>query len=64
MEVVINLARLILHFPFAERGEVEGLDDRFPRYNGYPKEVYPIIIRRLHNDKRGDPEIITATEVV
>lgn len=39
------LDELILHFPFAERGEVEGLDDRFPRYNGYPKEVYPIIIR-------------------
>lgn len=40
-----SLDELIRHFTFAERGEVDGLDDRFPRYNGYPKEVYPIIIR-------------------
>ncbi|MBY3088624.1 SOS response-associated peptidase [Rhizobium laguerreae] len=40
-----SLDELIRHFTFAGRGEVDGLDDRFPRYNGYPKEVYPIIIR-------------------
>lgn len=40
-----SLDELIGHFTFADRGEVDGLDDRFPRYNGYPKEVYPIIIR-------------------
>ncbi|MBY2946984.1 SOS response-associated peptidase [Rhizobium leguminosarum] len=39
-----SLDELIGHFTFADRGEVDGLDDRFPRYNGYPKEVYPIII--------------------
>ncbi|MEH7872295.1 SOS response-associated peptidase [Rhizobium laguerreae] len=40
-----SLDELIHHFAFAERGEIDGLDGRFPRYNGYPREAYPIIIR-------------------
>ncbi|WP_064691530.1 SOS response-associated peptidase [Rhizobium aegyptiacum] len=40
-----SLDELVRHFSFAGRGTIEGLRDRFPRYNGFPREAYPIILR-------------------
>ncbi|ANL73013.1 hypothetical protein AMC83_CH03058 [Rhizobium phaseoli] len=34
-------------FPFAQRGEIDSLGDRLPRYNGFPTQVYPIIVRDI-----------------
>ncbi|WP_049730652.1 SOS response-associated peptidase [Rhizobium ecuadorense] len=39
-------------FSFAERGKVDDLGKRLPRYNGGPAEVYHIIIQ--DNARRGD----------
>ncbi|MFJ6328502.1 MULTISPECIES: SOS response-associated peptidase [unclassified Rhizobium] len=45
--VYINatLDELMGNFAFAGKGDVEGLANRFPRYNGAPTQDYPIIIR-------------------
>ncbi|MBX4887660.1 hypothetical protein HJA90_29505, partial [Rhizobium bangladeshense] len=40
-----SLDELVRHFSFAGRETIDVLGHRFPRYNGFPREVYPIIIR-------------------
>lgn len=40
-----TLDELMSNFAFAGKGDVEGLANRFPRYNGAPTQDYPIIIR-------------------
>ncbi|MBX4884097.1 SOS response-associated peptidase [Rhizobium bangladeshense] len=40
-----SLDELVSHFSFAGREAIDVLGHRFPRYNGFPREVYPIIIR-------------------
>jgi hypothetical protein len=42
-----SLDELLRNFGFAERGDVGGLDNRFPRYNGVPSQDYPIIVRDI-----------------
>ncbi|MBX4901150.1 SOS response-associated peptidase [Rhizobium bangladeshense] len=39
-----SLHDLARSFAFAGQGELDGLVDRIPRYNGSPSQVYPIII--------------------
>lgn len=40
-----SLEELISNFPFAVKGgDVDGLGNRFPRWNGAPSQDYPIII--------------------
>ncbi|ANK92132.1 MULTISPECIES: SOS response-associated peptidase [Rhizobium] len=44
--VKTSLEELISNFPFAVRGgDIDGLGNRFPRWNGAPSLDYPIIIR-------------------
>ncbi|MBB4194911.1 putative SOS response-associated peptidase YedK [Rhizobium aethiopicum] len=40
-----SLHDLARSFAFAGQGELDGLIDRIPRYNGSPSQVYPIIIQ-------------------
>ncbi|WP_434712370.1 SOS response-associated peptidase [Rhizobium sp. YTUHZ045] len=40
-----SLHELARSFSFAGYGELDGLVDRIPRYNGSPGQVYPIIIQ-------------------
>ncbi|MGY5811986.1 SOS response-associated peptidase [Rhizobium sp. LEGMi198b] len=42
-----SLRELLDNFAFAGAGDVEGLANRFPRYNGAPQQDYPIIIREI-----------------
>ncbi|MBB2671401.1 UNVERIFIED_ORG: putative SOS response-associated peptidase YedK [Rhizobium esperanzae] len=39
------------NFAFANRGDVDDLGDRLPRYNGAPAEVYHIIIQDLERQR-------------
>jgi len=46
--VKTSLEELISNFSFAVRvGDVDGLGNRFPRWNGAPSQDYPIIIRDI-----------------
>lgn len=45
-----NLEGLLRAFGFATRGGVEALANQFPRYNGAPTLIYPIIIRDVIRD--------------
>ncbi|WP_197729513.1 hypothetical protein [Rhizobium ruizarguesonis] len=40
-----SLPELARNFDFAGQGELEALADCLPRYNGAPRQVYPIIIQ-------------------
>ncbi|MBX5136449.1 SOS response-associated peptidase [Rhizobium lentis] len=40
-----SLHELARHFDFAGEGELEALADCLPRYNGAPRQVYPIVIQ-------------------
>ncbi|MBY2944213.1 MULTISPECIES: SOS response-associated peptidase [Rhizobium] len=42
-----SLEELVRNFAFAERGAIDALGNRFPRYNGAPTLDYPIIIRDM-----------------
>ncbi|WP_049735287.1 SOS response-associated peptidase [Rhizobium ecuadorense] len=39
------------NFSFAERGNVDDLGDRLPRYNGSPAEVYHVVIQDLERQQ-------------
>lgn len=44
--VKTSLEKPISNFPFAVRGgDIDGLGNRFPRWNGAPSLDYPIIVR-------------------
>ncbi|EJZ17414.1 SOS response-associated peptidase [Rhizobium sp. Pop5] len=43
-----SLEELISNFPFAVKGgDIDGLGNRFPRWNGAPSQDYPIIVRDI-----------------
>lgn len=39
-----SLAEMVSKFSFADPAGAEGLENQFPRYNGAPRQMYPIII--------------------
>lgn len=52
-----TIAGLINNFTFAHRKDGDGLDDLPPRYNGSPRQEYPIII---HEDDVEGPVFVSA----
>ena len=40
-----TLAEMVRKFSFAHPGEIGAIDNSFPRYNGAPRLLYPIIVR-------------------
>lgn len=46
--VKTTLEELISNFAFAVKGgDIDGLGNQFPRWNGAPSQNYPIVIRAL-----------------
>jgi putative SOS response-associated peptidase YedK len=46
--VKTSLGELVRNFAFAVKGgDIDGLSNRFPRWNGAPSQDYPIIIRDM-----------------
>ena len=43
--VKTTLAQLMAGFPAAMRGDAGGLDNEFPRWNGAPRQDYPLIVQ-------------------
>ena len=43
--VKTTLAEMVRGFSFARPGEVGAIGNTFPRYNGAPRQFYPIIVR-------------------
>jgi putative SOS response-associated peptidase YedK len=43
--VKTSLAQLMAAFPAAARGDAEGMGNEFPRWNGAPRQDYPIIVQ-------------------
>jgi putative SOS response-associated peptidase YedK len=43
--VKTSLASLMAAFPAAARGDAEGMGNEFPRWNGAPRQDYPLIVQ-------------------
>lgn len=44
-----TIPHMVRRFEFAHAGDIEGLGNGFPIWNGAPSLIYPIVIREEHS---------------